>query len=167
MAKTTKGWIKLHRQIKSSAVWNDPLRLKAWIDILISANTEDKEWFASGRLYQIKRGQYPTSNRKLQEAWGCSTNTVDRILKQFQDLGMIKVEKPHKRYTLLTVVKYGDFQNRGYVDRDSDGDIDRDNDRDSDGDNDGVQLKNNIRIYKNNKEQENKKFDAWGIELEE
>jgi len=166
-----KGWIKIHKKIIDSAVWSDPLRLKAWIHILISANYEDKEWFANGRLVQIKRGQLVTSNRKLQEAWGCSTNTVTRILQQFAEMGMIEVEKPYKRYTLLTVVKYSNFQDKGYTNRDSDRDSDEDIDRDSDGDSDGVQLKKS-RSIKNNQEEKEKKtaspvFDPGGYEVEE
>jgi DNA-binding transcriptional regulator YhcF (GntR family) len=105
-----KGWIKIHKKIIDSAVWSDPLRLKAWIHILVSANYEDKDWFANGRLIRIQRGQFMTSHRKLSEAWGCSISTVNRILKQFVDLNMIEVEKPHNVGTLLTVVKYSDFQ---------------------------------------------------------
>ena len=172
-----KGWIKIHKKIIDSAVWSDPLRLKAWIHILISANYEDKEWFANGRLVQIKRGQLVTSIRKLKEAWGCSERTVRRILKQFEDLGMIKVQTPFKRYTLLTVVKYSDFQDKGHtkgdIEGDSEGDGQGDIEGDSEGDSEGVQLKNNIELYKNDykNEQEQKKaspvfLDPGGYELE-
>lgn len=167
MASKQKGWIKLHKKLLNSAVWSDNRRLKAWIHILLSANYEDKEWFANGRLIQIKRGQFVTSNRKLQEAWGCSTNTVSGILKQFAEMGMIEVECPNKKYTLITVVKYSDYQDKVYTDGDSDRDTDRDIDedidrdiyRDSDRDTDRVQLKNNIELYKNDykNEQEQKK----------
>ena len=169
-----KGWIKIHKKIIDSAVWSDPLRLKAWIHILISANYEDKEWFANGRLVQIKRGQFVTSNRKLQEAWGCSKNTVTRILQQFAEMGMIEVEKPYKRYTLLTVVKYSDFQDKGHANRDSDEDSDEDIDRDSDEDSDGVQLKKSRSIKNNQEYQEQKEtatpdvlYDGRGFIIEE
>lgn len=165
MASKQKGWIKLHKKLLNSAVWSDNRRLKAWIHILLSANYEDKEWFANGRLIQIKRGQFVTSNRKLQEAWGCSTNTVSGILKQFAEMGMIEVECPNKKYTLITVVKYSDFQDKGHTKGDIEGD--------SEGDSEGVQLKNNIELYKNDykNEQEQKKaspvfLDPGGYELE-
>lgn len=173
-----KGWIKLHKKLLNSAVWSDNQRLKAWIHILLSANYEDKEWFANGRLIQIKRGQFVTSNRKLQEAWGCSTNTVSGILKQFAEMGMIKVECPNKKYTLITVVKYSDYQDKVYTDGDSDRDTDRDIDvdinRDTYRDTDRVQLKNNIELSKNDykNDQRTKEgvppvFDPGGYEVEE
>lgn len=167
-----KGWIKIHKKIIESAVWSDPLRLKAWIHILLSANYEDKEWFVNGRLMQIKRGQLPTSIRKLSEAWGCSGGTVERILDQFQELGMIEVEAPSKKYTLLTVVKYSDFQDKRYSDRHTDEYTDEHTDRYSDEYTDGVQLKNNKELIKNNQEYKEQKtaspvFDPGGYEVEE
>lgn len=170
MAKTTsqRGWISLHKKIMDSAIWSDPLRLKAWIHILLSANYEDKEWFIHGSIQKIRRGQFITSTRKLQDAWGCSQRTVLRILKQFEELNMIKVEFPHKRYSLLTVIKYRDYQDRGFSKGSSEGSTDSITEDITEGSSEGIQLNNN-NIYNNynNKEQENKKFDAWGIELEE
>jgi DNA-binding transcriptional MocR family regulator len=117
----------------------------------VSANYEDKEWFANGRLVQIQRGQLVTSNRKLQEAWGCSTNTVARILQQFAEMGMIEVEKPYKRYTLLTVVKYSIFQGGRHTDGYTDGYTDEHTDGYGDGYGDGTQTINKEE-YKNEKE---------------
>lgn len=167
-----KGWIKIHKKIIDSAVWSDPLRLKAWIHILVSANYEDKDWFTNGRLVRVQRGQYITSIRKLKEAWGCSERTVRRILEQFEELGMIEVQTPLKRYTLLTVVKYSDFQDKGHTKGDIKGDSEGDGQGDTEGDSEGVQLKNSIRHIKNNQEEKEKKtaspvFDPGGYEVEE
>ena len=153
-------WIKLYAGIEYSAVWSDPLRLKAWVDILLKANYRDKEWFHNGQVIMIKRGQFVTSIRKLAESWKCSTNTVRRILKQFEELHMIEHNSDTLRYTLVTVVKYGDFQDGkipdGYTekhsDEHSDGYSDGYSDRHSDGYSDGIQHKN---IYKNNRTNRN------------
>lgn len=185
MASKQKGWIKLHKKLLDSAVWSDPLRLKAWVYILLSANYENKEWFANGRLIQIKRGQLVTSNRKLQEAWRCSDKTVRRILQQFAEMDMIKVETPHNKYTLISVVNYSKFQDNGHTEYDSEYDSEYDTEYDteydsddytddySEYDSDAVQLKNNIELSKNDykNEQEQKKaspvfLDPGGYELE-
>ena len=48
------GWIKIHKKIMKSAIWQDPLRLKAWMHILLSANYEDKEWLCNvGAVFYI------------------------------------------------------------------------------------------------------------------
>ena len=145
-----KGWIKIHKKLMKSAIWQDPLRLKAWMHILLSANYEDKEWLCNKEVVTIKKGQFITSNRKLQDAWGCSANTVRRILSQLQQLDMIKVEISPYRYTLLTVINYGVYQDRGYTDGYTNGYTDEYTDEHTDGYTDGTQL----RIYKNNKETE-------------
>ena len=143
-------WIKLHRKITESAVWSDPVRLKAWIDILLSANYKDKDWFFGGHLIRIRKGQYITSIRKLAKSWGCSKGTVRRILDQFKEMNMIDYESGTLRYTLITVIKYGDYQGNDSSKWDSDEDsnedsdryTDEDTDKDSDEDSDGTQLKN-------------------------
>lgn len=103
-------WIKLYSGIMESAVWADPLRLKAWIHILLSANYKDKEWFKNGQIVRIQRGQMVTSMRKLAMEWRCSRATTRRILDQFQDLNMIRYEVEPGKYTRITVVKYRVFQ---------------------------------------------------------
>ena len=103
-------WIKLHSSITESAVWSDPVRLKAWIDLLIKANYKDKEWFNNGRVVKVKRGQLVTSSRRLSESWKCSRITVQRILKQFEELHMIRYKSEPGKYTLITIVKYGIYQ---------------------------------------------------------
>ena len=169
-----KGWIKIHKKIIDSAVWSDPLRLKAWIHILVSANYEDKDWFTNGRLVRVQRGQYITSIRKLKEAWGCSERTVRRILEQFEELGMIEAQTPLKRYTLLTVVKYSDFQDKGHTKGDTKGDSEEDGQGDIEGDSEGVQLKKNRSIKNNQEYQEQKEtatpdvlYDGRGFIIEE
>ena len=169
-----KGWIKIHKKIIDSAVWSDPLRLKAWIHILVSANYEDKDWFTNGRLVRVQRGQYITSIRKLKEAWGCSERTVRRILEQFEELGMIEVQTPFKRYTLLTVVKYSDFQDKGHIKGDTKGDSEGDGQGDIEGDSEGVQLKKSRNIKNNTEDKEQKEtaspdvlYDGRGFIIEE
>jgi len=148
-------WIKLYAGIKNSAVWSDPLRLKAWIDILISANYRDKEWFQHGEVVKVQRGQFVTSIRSLSKSWKCSRDTVRRILKQFDDLGMIRHEVRPGKYTLITVVKYEVFQDcklgESYTDKDTDEYTDKDTDEYTDKDTDTTQHKN---IYIRNTEQE-------------
>lgn len=149
-----KRWIKLYKGIMESAVWSDALRLKAWIHILLSANYKDKEWFHNGQTVRIKRGQFVTSIRKLADAWGCSKDTTRRILKQFDELDMVRHNSDTGRYTLITVVKYEVFQDSRNIycdsDKDSDVDTDKDTDKDSDKDSDTTQHKNNKK-YKNKK----------------
>lgn len=150
-------WIKLYKGIIDSAVWSDPVRLKAWIDILFQANYKDKEWFQHGQSVKVKRGQFITSIRKLADSWNVSPNTARRILDQFTDMHMIERDSGTGRYTLITVIKYRDFQDcnlpDGYSDGYTDEHSDEHTDRHTDEHSDGIQHKN----IKNNKKVKNKK----------
>lgn len=153
-------WIKLYQGIVDSAVWSDPVRLKAWIDILFQANYKDKEWFQNGQVVKVKRGQFITSIRKLADSWNVSPNTARRILDQFADMHMIERDSGTGRYTLITVIKYRDFQDcnlpDGYSDEYTNEHSDEHSDRHTDEHSDGIQHKN----IKNNKKIKNKEEPA-------
>jgi DNA-binding transcriptional MocR family regulator len=157
-------WIKLYPKVRESAVWTDPVRFKAFCDLLLSANYKDKDWFYRGQLVKIKRGQFVTSLRKLSNSWGVSKDTVKNILEQFEELGMIQCEYQTVRYTLITIVKYGVYQSKSGIGLDTDSDTEQDTDYDTDSDadldTDSTQHKN---IYKNNKKGTRKKpSPPWG-----
>lgn len=161
MSKRSKGWIKLYGSIRESAVWSDPLRLKAWIDILLSANYQDREWFDHGNVHKVKRGQFVTSIRKLAATWNCSKDTVRRILKQFIELHMIATDSATGRYTLVTIVKYEDFQSGNMqvcdTDKDTDKYTDEYTDKYTDKDTDKYTDKTQHKNIKNNIDDKEKK----------
>ena len=153
-------WIKLYYGIKESAVWGDALRLKAWIDILLSANYKDKEWFRNGCVVKVKRGQFITSIRKLAASWKVSPNTVRRILDQFVELNMIERDSDTGRYTLITIVKYGIFQDCNIPDEYTDEHTDEHSDEYTDEHTDGIQHKNIKNNKKEKKEEESSAPDG-------
>lgn len=111
MADKSKGWILLYRSIRDSWIWHkkpfDPAR--AWIDLILDANHEDKKISVNGRLVKIKRGQKWTSLRVLSERWGWRQERVLRFLRTLEEDGMI-TRNATPSGTLLTIVNYGNFQ---------------------------------------------------------
>lgn len=103
------GWIQIHRKIRDCWIWENPLYLKAWIDILFSANYKDKKIPFDGKIITIKRGQFVTSQRKLGKQWGCSVKTVRKILLMLESEEMVHIEVDNKK-TVLTVVNYDLYQ---------------------------------------------------------
>lgn len=145
-----KGWIKVYRQIQESAIWitEKPFdERSAWIDLIMMANIESKTVLYKGQTIVINRGDVYTSIRKLSNRWHWSTGKVSRYLNILTKLGMVKRKKSTKSATLLTLVKYEDFQSVRYRDKDTD----RDTGKDTGGDSDGRLLKN-IKNKKENKE---------------
>lgn len=106
-----EGWIKLYRRIQDCILWNDrPFdKCRAWIDILLLANHEDKKILFNDVPMMIKRGQYLTSIRKLSERWGWSYDKVSRFLNTLESEEMLRRES-NKSRTLLTVINYEIYQ---------------------------------------------------------
>lgn len=121
MAKTS-GWIRLHRKIWKSEIWNyddEPFdRRSAWIDLLMMANFEERTVVINSRTVTIKRGQVFTSVRKLSERWHWSKDKVTRHLKVLNELKMATVDATPNG-TLITLDNYGIYQDGCDTDKDT------------------------------------------------
>lgn len=122
-----KGWIKLSRQIQDHWIWNDPEKLKAWIDLILMANHESKKVEMRDGLITIRRGQFVTSIEKLAKRWGWSKNRVYRFLALLESDHMVQ-RKANAYRTTITIENYSKFQDRqngnGTTDESSDGTTD-------------------------------------------
>ena len=115
MSSDNGGWIKLHRKITNNWIWEDPEKLRAWLDILLMVNHESRQIPYNGHIVTIKAGQKLTSLAKLSERWGWSRNRVDRFLRLLDEAEMVTANRTPNG-TLLTVVNWAFFQDA----RDSD-----------------------------------------------
>lgn len=111
MAKD-QGWIKLHRSIWESWVWEYPELLKRWIDLLLLVNHEKKDVKAGNDFIYIDAGQKLTAINKLSTRWGVSESTVKRTLNLFKMKNMLTTKK-YKNGTLITIINYGLYQSKG------------------------------------------------------
>lgn len=115
-----KGWICLYRDIQDSWVWNSkPFSDgQAWIDLLLSANHEDKKIRFNGEVRTIKRGQVVTSLAKLEERWGWSRGKVRRYLTLLKKDKMVTLECNRggtSNGTTLTLINYEKFQGQRHT----------------------------------------------------
>ena len=106
---SNNGWIKLHRQIVDNWIWEDPAKLKAWLDILLMVNHEDKKILVNGQLVTIKRGEKLTSIIKLADRWKWSKHRVMRFLDLLEDDEMCTTKRTTNG-TTIKVVNYADYQ---------------------------------------------------------
>ena len=104
-----EGWIKLYRVIKKHWIWEDPQKLKWWLDILLSANHKEKKILLGNELVLIERGSFHTSTIKLSERWKVDRKTVKKFLELLQQDNMISL-KTSKKGTTLKVCNYKDYQ---------------------------------------------------------
>ena len=74
-----KGWISLSRSIVDNWVWDNGeqfSRGQAWIDLLLSANHEDRKIMFDGKPLLVKRGSFVTSQHKLADKWHWSRLSI-------------------------------------------------------------------------------------------
>lgn len=107
--ETYSGWISLHRRIREHWIWQDPVKLKWWIDILLTVNHEDKKVNIGMRLIECKRGQTVMSLRNWADRWKVSRDSTRNFLELLKKDGMITTENLTNT-TRLTVCNYEDYQ---------------------------------------------------------
>ena len=106
------GWICLHRKIRDNWIWEDPEKLRAWIDILLMVNHEDKTIPFNGKLITVHKGQKLTSIVQLAERWGWTRNRVYRFLALLKADNMCNTDSTPNG-TLITVINWDSYQSMG------------------------------------------------------
>lgn len=103
------GWIKISREIINHWIWNDPNKLKWWLDILITVNFEDKKIPIGYKLFECKRGESLMSLQSWGKRWGVSKTVVNNFFKLLENDNMITI-KNETVTTRITVCKYEQYQ---------------------------------------------------------
>lgn len=106
-----KGWISIHRQLRDNWMWSDKPFAKgqAWIDLLLRATHSKQSACVCNQIIEIEKGQILTSIKALSEDWGWSRKKVANLLQTLTKRGKTHIKSTSK-YTLITIVKWGDFQ---------------------------------------------------------
>lgn len=107
-----KGFILLHRSIVDHWIWQDSIKLKWWLDILIQCNHSPQQVNIGYQLLLCERGQSLFSLGTWASRWRVDINTVRRFFKLLQDDKMIITENLSKttRLTVCNYDAYNDFQ---------------------------------------------------------
>lgn len=104
-----EGWIKLHRRINKHWIWKDPIKLKWWLDILLTVNHEPGKVNIGFELYDCNKGQSVMSLKTWGERWSVNKNTVRNFFNLLEKDGMITHENLTKT-TRITVCNYDSYQ---------------------------------------------------------
>lgn len=103
------GWIKIYRDIQEHWIWQDANKLKWWLDIILMANHKDNKFLLGNELFEVKRGEFHTSELKLAERWGVSKNTIRKFLELLESDQMIEMKKS-KKGTTIKINNYNAYQ---------------------------------------------------------
>ena len=99
------SYIKLDRKITEWEWFTDGNMLKLWIYLL--TNAQYKETYFKG--IKIERGQVVVGRKKLAEKLDLSEQQVRTFLKRLEINQQITI-KPTNKYSLITIVKYSEYQ---------------------------------------------------------
>lgn len=103
------GWIKLHRRVIDSCVFEDAALFQLFVYCILKANHKQTSKLWNGKMIELKPGQFITGRFKLATALNTNPNTIYKRLKRLEMLGKIRIESNNKN-TLLTVIKYNTYQ---------------------------------------------------------
>ena len=124
---TDKGYIKLYRDIRDHWLWQvnperpEPFDIRsAWIDLLMSANHEARQWKYDNKIMTVERGQTHTSLKILSVRWGWSVHKVSDYLNLLQKQGMI-TQSRNGEGTTITIDNYCIYQDSQGIERNGSG----------------------------------------------
>lgn len=103
-----KGWIKLHRRIRSHWLYQEKRvfsRYEAWLELLMMANHQENKILIDSKLETVQPGEIITSLRKLCDRFSWSNTKVKRFLELLKSDEMIDYKSDTKK-TVITIAKY-------------------------------------------------------------
>lgn len=105
-----KGFALIHRQFMDSKLYKDSQAVHLWIHLILKANHADESVETEFGAMTVRRGQMITGRPTLVMETFIPDNKVRSLLRTFEAKGMIKTESKGRKFSLLTIVKYDDFQ---------------------------------------------------------
>lgn len=110
-----KGYVSLHREIMEHWIWEDPVKLKRWLTILMNVNHAPKKFPVGNELFTCNPGQSFRSIQQWTDLFICSKPTTIKFFKMLENDGMILTEilgNGNRRKHLLTVVNWEKYQQK-------------------------------------------------------
>lgn len=111
------GFIKIHRRLMQSGVWQDPHYLKLWVYCLLRANYKEREQLIGNKMVKLNRGTFITGRLSLAEDMNKgmvreqqkNDLTWWRYLKNLEKWGMLNI-KSNNKFSVVTIDKYDFYQ---------------------------------------------------------
>ena len=108
-----EGWVKLHRRIGRSAVFQNEGLLKVWIWCLIRANHKE-EWvpISTGRgttQVPVHRGQFIFGRKSAAKALKMDESTVYKRMQKLESMENLNIQS-NTHYSLVTILNYELYQ---------------------------------------------------------
>jgi hypothetical protein len=117
-----EGWIKLYRKIMENPYYFSEkfCRSMAWVDLLLLANHAPGFYYIRGIRVNVAVGQIGHGIDTLSKRWKWSRNKIERWLRELEKDNQIVRQKSNVT-TLITIVNYSIYQDKGKADDNAEG----------------------------------------------
>jgi hypothetical protein len=105
----TGGWIKLHRQIKDSVVYQHSHALHIWVECLLRASHDSRSVLLKRQKIALEPGQFVMGYREFAKLIGCSVSTVKHWMDFFEAERMVERSTTPKG-SLVKLLNWNDYQ---------------------------------------------------------
>jgi hypothetical protein len=113
MAKSTKGFVYLWRDIVESPLWDNGKPFsegQAWMQFIMWAEyKQNTTQLVSGQMISLQPGEFMMTQRKIAQSLNWSYSAVNRFLKKLIALNQIRINSESKM-TRVNLVNYRDKQ---------------------------------------------------------
>jgi hypothetical protein len=107
------GWIKLSRCISEHWIFQDALKFKWWVLIILNVNYKESKFLLGSKVYDIKRGSSTNSLRKWALILNTGVKSVNSYFELLEKEGMITkqiIGKGKQSTTLINITNYTKYQ---------------------------------------------------------
>ncbi|EDY3582765.1 DNA replication protein, partial [Salmonella enterica] len=105
-----KGFALIHRQFMDSKLYKDSQAVHLFLHLILKANHSPAVVNTDIGEMVVERGQLISGRPKLVSETFIPDNKVKSLLRSFEGNGMIRIESKGRKFSLITVLKYDDFQ---------------------------------------------------------
>lgn len=109
---TSMGCVSIHRQFMDSRLYKDSQAVHLWLHLILKANHDEVTVNTDIGPVTVGRGQMLTGRPTLVSETFIPDNKVRSLLRTFESKGMLNITSMGKKFSLLTIVKYDDFQSQ-------------------------------------------------------
>ncbi|HCU0295102.1 TPA: DNA replication protein [Citrobacter sedlakii] len=109
---SSMGYVSIHRQFMDSRLYKDSQAVHLWLHLILKANHESTVINTDIGPITVDRGQMLTGRPTLVSETFIPDNKVRSLLRTFEAKGMLNISSMGKKFSLLTIVKYDDFQTK-------------------------------------------------------
>lgn len=103
------GWLKIHRQLMHSPVFENEKLFKVFMYCLMKASHKEHKQIVGQKVIVLKSGQFVFGRKRASEELSMSESTVWRYIKMLNDVESITVESNNK-FSVVSIVNWGFYQ---------------------------------------------------------